>query len=152
MFKAPPMKAKTVGRPGVDWDELHERYTVDLSGEFSDDDDPKAARGGAVIVGQMRYLSLYVGASNIVMSGDEMLTQAGIKSYDTPLWAKITNNSGAFDGWASTVIPIYLLGGLQLLAIGVVGEYVGKMYMEVKKRPMYQIEEILEPEEDATSK
>ena len=66
------------------------------------------------------------------------------------LWAKITGNSTALDGWASTVIPIYLLGGLQLLAIGVVGEYVGKMYMEVKKRPMYQVEKILEPEKDST--
>ncbi len=59
------------------------------------------------------------------------------------LWAKITNMETGIEGWASTVIPMYLLGGLQLLAIGVVGEYVGKMYMEVKKRPMYQVEEIL---------
>jgi len=43
-------------------------------------------------------------------------------------------------GWASTVIPIYLLGGLQLLAIGVAGEYVGKTFMESKGRPMYQVE------------
>jgi glycosyltransferase involved in cell wall biosynthesis len=43
-------------------------------------------------------------------------------------------------GWASTVIPIYLLGGLQLLALGVVGEYIGKAYIEVKRRPLYQIE------------
>lgn len=67
------------------------------------------------------------------------------------LWAKITGNSTALDGWASTVIPIYLLGGLQLLAIGVVGEYIGKMYMEVKKRPMYQIEEILGGEDNSAS-
>lgn len=65
------------------------------------------------------------------------------------LWAKIAGNSTALDGWASTVIPIYLLGGLQLLAIGVVGEYVGKMYIEVKKRPMYQVEKIINPKEDS---
>jgi len=58
------------------------------------------------------------------------------------LWAKLTGNSAAIDGWASTVIPIYLLGGLQLLAIGVAGEYIGKTYMEVKRRPNYQIEQI----------
>ena len=46
----------------------------------------------------------------------------------------------AVPGWASTVIPIYLLGGLQLLALGVVGEYIGKAYMEVKNRPLYQVE------------
>ncbi len=50
---------------------------------------------------------------------------------------------GAVPGWASTVIPIYLLGGLQLLAIGVAGEYIGKTYMEVKNRPLYLIEETL---------
>ena len=47
---------------------------------------------------------------------------------------------GTAPGWASTVIPIYLLGGLQLLAIGIAGEYVGKTFMESKGRPMYQVE------------
>ncbi len=42
--------------------------------------------------------------------------------------------------WAPTGIPIYLLGGLQILAIGIVGEYVGKTYLEVKSRPTYLIE------------
>jgi glycosyltransferase involved in cell wall biosynthesis len=48
---------------------------------------------------------------------------------------------GTVPGWASTVIPIYLLGGLQLLAIGVAGEYIGKTFIESKKRPLYQIQE-----------
>jgi polyisoprenyl-phosphate glycosyltransferase len=43
-------------------------------------------------------------------------------------------------GWASTVVPIYFLGGLQLLGIGVLGEYLSKIYTEVKKRPRYIIE------------
>jgi glycosyltransferase involved in cell wall biosynthesis len=42
-------------------------------------------------------------------------------------------------GWASTVIPIYLICGVQLLSIGVIGEYVGKIYMETKRRPRYHI-------------
>jgi len=46
-------------------------------------------------------------------------------------------------GWTSTVIPIYLIGGIQLLSIGVLGEYVGKIYSEVKERPHYLIEEKL---------
>jgi glycosyltransferase involved in cell wall biosynthesis len=62
------------------------------------------------------------------------------------LWAKITGSSELIDGWASTVIPIYLLGGLQLLAIGIAGEYIGKAYMEVKNRPLYQVEEIISHE------
>jgi glycosyltransferase involved in cell wall biosynthesis len=47
---------------------------------------------------------------------------------------------GTVPGWASTVIPIYLLGGLQLLAIGVAGEYIGKIFIEAKGRPLYQVE------------
>lgn len=43
-------------------------------------------------------------------------------------------------GWASTVLPIYALGGIQLLAIGIIGEYLGKIYKEVKHRPRYFIE------------
>lgn len=46
-------------------------------------------------------------------------------------------------GWASTVIPIYFLGGIQLLCIGILGEYVGKIYKEVKQRPRFIIEEFL---------
>ena len=48
----------------------------------------------------------------------------------------------AVPGWASSVLPMYLLGGIQLLSIGVVGEYVGKIYMESKNRPRYVIEKI----------
>ncbi len=44
-------------------------------------------------------------------------------------------------GWASTVSIICFLGGIQLLSIGVIGEYVGKIYMETKNRPRYIIEE-----------
>lgn len=43
-------------------------------------------------------------------------------------------------GWASSVIPIYFLGGIQLLSVGVVGEYIAKIYMETKRRPRYFIE------------
>lgn len=46
----------------------------------------------------------------------------------------------AVPGWASTVVPIYLLGGIQLLCIGVIGEYLGKIYIETKNRPRYFIE------------
>jgi hypothetical protein len=46
----------------------------------------------------------------------------------------------AVPGWASTVLPIYFLGGIQLLCIGIIGEYLAKMYMETKERPRYLIE------------
>jgi glycosyltransferase involved in cell wall biosynthesis len=58
------------------------------------------------------------------------------------LWVKLFTTH-ALPGWASSVIPIYLLGGVQLLSIGVVGEYVAKVYFEAKRRPRYFIEEQL---------
>lgn len=46
-------------------------------------------------------------------------------------------------GWATTVISIWALGGLQLLAIGIIGEYIAKTYIETKQRPKYIIETII---------
>ncbi|MBF0206550.1 MAG: glycosyltransferase family 2 protein [Oligoflexia bacterium] len=54
----------------------------------------------------------------------------------------MTFNGHVVPGWASTVIPIYFIGGIQLISLGVVGEYIGKIYMETKARPAYIIEEI----------
>jgi glycosyltransferase involved in cell wall biosynthesis len=58
------------------------------------------------------------------------------------LWVKLFTTH-AVPGWASSVIPIYLLGGIQLLSIGLVGEYVAKVYFETKRRPRYFIEQQL---------
>ena len=52
----------------------------------------------------------------------------------------VYTQEGSVSGWTSTVIPIWLLGGIQLLALGVVGEYIGKIYLETKHRPRYEIE------------
>lgn len=46
-------------------------------------------------------------------------------------------------GWTSTVLPMYFLGGIQLLCIGLIGEYIAKIYKEVKQRPRFIIEEFL---------
>lgn len=40
-------------------------------------------------------------------------------------------------GWASTLIPIYILGGLQIMLLGILGEYIGRIYKEVKARPRF---------------
>ena len=53
-------------------------------------------------------------------------------------------------GWASTVIPIYLLCGVQMICLGVMGEYIGKIYLETKRRPRFIIETAL-PEKRAES-
>ena len=46
-------------------------------------------------------------------------------------------------GWTSMILSIWFLGGLQLLAIGLVGQYIGKIYIEVKQRPRYNIEKVV---------
>jgi glycosyltransferase involved in cell wall biosynthesis len=55
------------------------------------------------------------------------------------LWLRFYT-SEAVPGWTSTVAPMYFLGGVQLLAIGILGEYLAKIYSETKRRPAYFIE------------
>ena len=50
-------------------------------------------------------------------------------------------------GWASIMMSIWLLGGMQLVALGLIGEYVGKIYMETKRRPKFILEEYIHAEE-----
>ena len=45
------------------------------------------------------------------------------------------------DGWASTVCIITLIGGIQLFCMGIMGQYIAKTYIEVKKRPHYIVSE-----------
>ncbi len=55
------------------------------------------------------------------------------------LWVRIFTVN-AIPGWASTVLPLYFVGGVQILCLGVMGEYLGKIYTEVKARPRYFID------------
>lgn len=58
------------------------------------------------------------------------------------IWAVVMALSGhTVDGWASIVCIVCFLGGIQLLSIGIIGEYVGKTYMETKRRPRFIISE-----------
>lgn len=60
------------------------------------------------------------------------------------LWALFVRlfTEVALPGWASTVIPMYLLGGIQLLSLGVIGEYLAKVYEASKQRPRFHVEAI----------
>ena len=51
-------------------------------------------------------------------------------------------NSGTVSGWTSTIAVVLILGSTQLLILGVFGEYLGRMYMETKRRPLFIIREI----------
>lgn len=47
-------------------------------------------------------------------------------------------------GWSSLIVSVWFLGGLMLLSLGIVGQYVGKIYLEVKHRPRYIVEDVVE--------
>ncbi len=53
----------------------------------------------------------------------------------------------AVSGWPSTMVMILFLGGIQLLALGIIGEYLSKTYMETKKRPNYIVRQFYDTEE-----
>ena len=63
-------------------------------------------------------------------------------SFAGVLWSVIMHFIGqSIPGWASTTSIICFMGGVQLISLGVLGEYIGKIYMEVKRRPRYIISE-----------
>jgi polyisoprenyl-phosphate glycosyltransferase len=59
------------------------------------------------------------------------------------LYFKLFTNE-AIPGWAATVIPILFLGGIQLLSVGILGEYIAQIFDEVKQRPVYLVNDILD--------
>ncbi len=60
------------------------------------------------------------------------------------IWAFIAKFGGFSElGWSSTMCSIWLIGGLQLLCLGIIGEYIGKIYAEVKQRPRFIVADFL---------
>ena len=75
------------------------------------------------------YMGLLLGAGSFILMGHV-------------LFIKIFTEE-AVPGWATTTASIFLLGGLQLVGLGIVGEYVGRIFEEVKQRPLYLVREEL---------
>jgi len=78
-----------------------------------------------------------------------MITGAGVVvslgSLGLAMWALFIRvfTEDALPGWASVVIPTYFLGGVQLLSLGVIGEYLAKVYEASKRRPRFHVDETL---------
>jgi glycosyltransferase involved in cell wall biosynthesis len=77
-----------------------------------------------------------------VISGMGLVVSAATVALGLWILARASFGLQVIPGWASTVLPIYFLGGIQLIGIGVIGEYVGKIYLETKGRPRYFIEAV----------
>ena len=60
------------------------------------------------------------------------------------VYAIVSRATGhSVQGWASLMMSVWLIGGIQLIAMGMIGEYIGKIYMEVKRRPKFILDEYL---------
>jgi len=60
------------------------------------------------------------------------------------IWAFVSKILGKTElGWSSTLCSIWLIGGIQILCLGIIGEYIGKIYSEVKRRPRYIVAEFI---------
>lgn len=86
------------------------------------------------------------GITSLSVKPLRMITSLGlivsILSFLGAIWAVVSQLTGhAIDGWASTICIVCFMGGIQLICSGVIGEYIGKIYMEVKGRPRYIISE-----------
>ena len=86
------------------------------------------------------------GITSLSVKPIRMITGFGVTvsilSFIGVLWALIAQLTGStVSGWASTMCVICFMGGVQLVCLGVIGEYVGKIYMETKHRPRYIISE-----------
>lgn len=86
------------------------------------------------------------GITSLSIKPIRLITVAGLGmsfiSFVGILWAIITSLLGnTVDGWASTACIVCFIGGVQSLFLGVIGEYIGKTYLEVKRRPRYIISE-----------
>lgn len=92
------------------------------------------------------------GVSSLTVSPLRLITRIGVLMFLVSIAMLIyflvryfTGHTVA--GWSSLAVSIWAIGGLQLLAIGVVGEYIGKIYLETKARPRYRIETELDDRE-----
>jgi glycosyltransferase involved in cell wall biosynthesis len=57
---------------------------------------------------------------------------------------KIAGGQGIIPGWTSLAVAVLFLGGVQLLAIGILGEYIGRIYEEVKRRPLFLVRDVID--------
>jgi hypothetical protein len=110
------------------------------------------------IAGESHYplrkmLSLAVnGITSLSVKPIRIITALGFAialiSFVAVIWSFVSFFVGsAVAGWASTVSIVCFLGGIQLLSLGIIGEYVGKIYLETKGRPRFIIEEKTKEEE-----
>lgn len=107
----------------------------------------RAAGGSKYPVGKMLTFAVE-GITSLSIKPIRLITFMGIASFFVSIgfliWAVADFYRGnTISGWASIMVSIWFIGGLLLLSIGIVGEYIGKIYLETKHRPRYMVETFL---------
>ena len=113
--------------------------------EVAYDRAPRAAGRSSYSLGRMLALTLD-GITSLSIRPLRMIVALGavisVASFAGIVWAVATALLGnAVSGWASMICVVLLLGGFELVCLGVIGEYVGKTYLEAKGRPRYIVAE-----------
>ena len=134
-------------------DELEEAV-VELTAllEVVEDDEETLTERHERLAGESHYplrkmLALaFDGITSLSNKPIRLITGAGIVvsliSFIGVIWAIVQAAMGSVvAGWASTICIVCFVGGVQLVCLGVIGEYIGKIYMETKARPRYIISE-----------
>jgi glycosyltransferase involved in cell wall biosynthesis len=73
--------------------------------------------------------------AGLLFAAASLVLMAGLMIY------KVAGGQGLVPGWTSLAVAVLFLGGLQLVAIGILGEYVGRIYEEAKRRPLYLVKD-----------
>ena len=81
----------------------------------------------------------------LILAVGVMISLIGVAILIWSLWVKLSGQNTA--GWTSLIGSIWIIGGIQMLSIGLIGEYVGKIYAEAKRRPRFIIESTINTEE-----
>lgn len=111
--------------------ERHERYAGESKYPFS--------KMVALAIDGITSLSIKPIRMITTMGFGIFLTSLVILFYS--LFARMTGRTVA--GWTSLIVSIWAIGGLQLLSLGIIGEYIGKIYLESKQRPRFIIDRVL---------
>lgn len=149
---------RLLSRKAVEWLKEYEEVNVFLRGIVPQLSSRRALvyfDRGARAAGESKYtlrkmLSLALnGITSFSVTPLRVVSALGIAVFTLSImmtiwafWVRLFSEA-AVPGWASSVIPIYFLGGIQLLCLGVVGEYVAKVYFETKRRPRFIVDKII---------
>jgi glycosyltransferase involved in cell wall biosynthesis len=70
---------------------------------------------------------------------------SGFASFSLIAWVLVVRlfTDNAAPGWASVLLPLLFIGSVQLICLGIIGEYLSKIYEEVKRRPKFHISDIV---------